>query len=230
MLWDTHMHCYFSDDCDTPPIQMVEAAIRRGLTGICFTDHLDLDYREDPGYFDLDFNNYYQEIMSLKETYANHLPILWGIELGLQPHVAEENKKIIETYPFDFVIGSTHIVDHIDIYYPPFYENRAEDDCYLQYFEETLENAETATEVMKILMPQANRPDKYILGEYLFDIYEQEITIGGTKVTAIVQEVPQGTDVIFMWEGALVTIVSYAGVDVLTDEFWEDFRVQVYNG
>ena len=96
--------------------------------------------------------------------------------------------------------------------------------------EETLENAETATEVMKILMPQANRPDKYILGEYLFDIYEQEITIGGTKVTAIVQEVPQGTDVIFMWEGALVTIVSYAGVDVLTDEFWEDFRVQVYNG
>ena len=52
MLWDTHMHCHFSGDSDTAPEDMIKASIEKGLNGICFTDHLDYDYKEHPGMFD----------------------------------------------------------------------------------------------------------------------------------------------------------------------------------
>lgn len=143
MLWDTHMHCYFSGDSEAAPRDMIESAIKKGLSGICFTDHLDLDYREEPGYFDLDFENYQKEILALKEEYADLIPVLWGIELGLQPHVASENLEVTRKYPFDFVIGSSHLVDHVDIYYPAFYERRTERTAYRRYFESILENLAT---------------------------------------------------------------------------------------
>ena len=61
MFWDTHMHCYFSGDSDASPRSMVEGALKKNLPGICFTDHQDLDYRKNPGFFDLDFKNYQKE-------------------------------------------------------------------------------------------------------------------------------------------------------------------------
>ncbi len=143
MLWDTHMHSYFSGDSEASPRDMIESAIKKGLSGICFTDHLDLDYRETPGYFDLNFEGYRKEIFALKKEYAGCFPVLWGIELGLQPHTAPENNRITASYPFDFVIGSSHLVDHMDIYYPSFYEGRTERTAYRRYFESILENLAT---------------------------------------------------------------------------------------
>lgn len=140
MLWDTHLHTYFSGDSKADPRQIVESCIKKGLSGICFTDHMDLDYRESPGYFDLDLENYQKELRMLQEEYSNRFPIHVGIELGLQPHIVKENNQILSSYPFDFVIGSSHVVNHIDIYYPAFYENRSEDDAYREYFESILTN------------------------------------------------------------------------------------------
>lgn len=143
MLWDTHMHCYFSGDSESSPRSMIESAITKGLSGICFTDHQDVDYRKEPGLFDLDFEKYQSEILALKEEYKDRIEICWGVELGLQPHVVEENLAITRSYPFDFIIGSSHIVDHIDIYYPAFYENKTERSAYRRYFESILENLNT---------------------------------------------------------------------------------------
>lgn len=140
MLWDTHMHCRFSGDSDAPAESMITSAIEKGLDGICFTDHLDYDYKEEPGLFLLDFDAYQREIYSLREKYKNTLPVLWGIEIGLQPHVVSVNREVTEKYPFDFVIGSSHCVDCIDIYYPAFYENTSESAAYRRYFEAILSN------------------------------------------------------------------------------------------
>ena len=140
-LYDMHIHSHFSGDSDATPIQIVQKAYELGLQGICFTDHLDIDYKESPGLFDLDISSYKKEILSIKESFHNRLDICFGIELGLQPYLAEENSKIILENDFDFVIGSTHVVKQTDIYYPSFYEGRNEDDCYREYFEETLKNA-----------------------------------------------------------------------------------------
>ena len=56
ILCDYHNHTHFSADCDTPAEQMIEGAIRAGLTHLCITDHMDPDM-QFPGLdftFDLD--------------------------------------------------------------------------------------------------------------------------------------------------------------------------------
>lgn len=142
-LYDMHMHTHFSGDSNAIPLEIAQKAFDIGLSGICFTDHLDIDYKETPGLFDLDIPSYKKEISQVQEHFADKLDIGWGIELGLQPYLAEKNNSIIKENDFDFVIGSTHVVKQIDIYFPPYYEGRDEDDCYREYFEETLKNAQS---------------------------------------------------------------------------------------
>jgi len=140
MFWDTHMHSEFSGDSDSPMESMILSAIQKGLPGICFTDHCDLDYPQHPDLFLLDFKNYQQKVYSFAQAYRKQIHISYGIELGLQPHLATRHKDILSSYPFDFVIGSSHVVHGMDPYFPEFYEKRTEKEAYQEYFESILEN------------------------------------------------------------------------------------------
>lgn len=177
-LYDMHLHTHFSGDSQANPTDIVSSALNKGLAGICFTDHLDIDYREEPGLFDLDIPAYKKEISNIKNNYSDQLSIGWGIELGLQPHITKENNQIIAENDFDFVIGSTHVVNHIDIYYPTFYRNRSEDDCYRQYFEETLENAKSNVNFdvyghLDYVVRYGPNQDKYYSYEKFADIIDE---------------------------------------------------------
>lgn len=140
MFWDQHMHCNFSGDSDALPEDMIKAGIAHGLSGICFTDHLDYDYPEEPNIFLLDFDNYFKALSDLREKYADKISVNIGIELGLQTQTAGQNLAVAEKYPFDFIIGSSHVVNHMDPYYPEFFAERNEDEAYMEYFESVLEN------------------------------------------------------------------------------------------
>ena len=50
-------------------------------------------------------------------------------------------------YPFDFVIGSSHVVHGCDPYYGEFFKNRREADCYREYFESILENLRVFSDI-----------------------------------------------------------------------------------
>ena len=113
-LWDTHMHSQFSGDSEAPQEEMISSAIEKGLAGICFTDHLDIDYPEEPDIFLLDLPNYTSSVLAYQEKYAAKLPVRLGIELGLQPHLAAA-----------------------------FYEKRTEKAAYREYFASILENIES---------------------------------------------------------------------------------------
>ena len=140
LLWDVHMHSQFSGDSMAPQETMIQAAVEKKLGGICFTDHLDIDYPDEPELFLLDLPNYIASVTALRDKYKENFPICLGIELGLQPHLAKLHKDILSQYPFDFVIGSSHVVHGFDPYYPQFYQGRKEKDCYREYFESILEN------------------------------------------------------------------------------------------
>lgn len=146
MFCDTHMHTHFSGDSDAPMADMVQAAIDRGLDGVCFTDHYDYDYPDEPELFLLDFDRYRQETDALRQQYADRIPIYFGVELGLQPHLAEHNRNIVQSYPFDFVIGSSHVVHGKDPYYSAYYEGRPEAAAYLEYFTSILENLQAGAD------------------------------------------------------------------------------------
>lgn len=138
---DYHLHTNFSSDSDTLMEAMVERAIALGLTQICFTDHMDYDFPkkyELP--FQFDVAAYFQKIEEMQHIYGNQIKILKGIELGLKPNIVPELTKLLNEYSFDYVIGSSHLVDNIDPYYPEFWENKTEEEGIVKYFQSILKN------------------------------------------------------------------------------------------
>ena len=140
MYSDSHLHSSFSSDSDTPMEEMIQTAISKGLSSMCFTEHQDLDF--PPGEFDflVDMDAYQQTLSTLAKKYQEQIHIRFGIELGLQPQLGNQLSDFVNSYPFDFVIGSVHVVDRLDPYESVFYENRSEKEAYLRYFTCLLEN------------------------------------------------------------------------------------------
>ncbi len=140
---DYHIHSCFSSDSNTPLVNIIETSIQKGLDTICFTDHHDIDFpiSEDGLDFQLDTSNYLDTLHNLKETYAGQIDIQIGVELGLMGHIASEVKEYVNTYDFDFIIGSSHLVNKIDPYRPEYFYGKSETEAYRAYFESILENA-----------------------------------------------------------------------------------------
>lgn len=149
ILWDCHMHSAFSADSHTPAQDMVQQAIQIGLKGICFTEHLDPDYPDTPEklQFTLDIPAYLKNYQDLKTRYQGQISIRFGIEIGLQPHLSGYFHKLLADYPFDYVIGSSHLIHGEDPYYPRFFQGKEEHLCYQEYFESILENLSAFSEM-----------------------------------------------------------------------------------
>lgn len=142
MIADYHVHTHFSSDCEVLPKEHIEKAISLGMKEICFTDHVDYDYPPENGkqLFVIDPDAYFKELTAIKEEYDQRIKIKIGIELGLNPANNDANTKLIESYPFDFVIGSSHIVNGFDPYYPEYWKDRPVKDCIMDYYEAILQN------------------------------------------------------------------------------------------
>ncbi len=142
MIGDYHVHTHFSSDCEVNPKVHIEKAISLGMNEICFTDHVDFDYPPENGktVFRIDPDQYFDELTSLKDAYSNKIKIKIGIEIGVNPSIYEENNTFLNSHPFDFVIGSSHIVNGIDPYYPEYWENRSPSDAILDYYQAILNN------------------------------------------------------------------------------------------
>ncbi len=144
---DNHVHTSFSTDSDTPMEAMVRRGIKLGLDSICFTDHIDYDF-PDTGNgveFLFEMEPYFEMLSCLQGKYLQ-FGIRRGVELGLKPDLAKRCNELIHAHPFDFVIGSTHLVDNVDPYYPSFWEQFSEKDGIRRYYEITMENIRTDTE------------------------------------------------------------------------------------
>lgn len=144
ILSDCHLHTSFSGDSNTPMEEMILQGIRQGLTTMCFTEHNDFDYPDSPdgpgSIFLLNTDSYLYDFIKYKEKYADQIRLLFGVELGLQPTLMRQNAIYAKSYDFDFIIGSSHICNGKDPYYPDFFEGRTDEEAYLEYFESILEN------------------------------------------------------------------------------------------
>lgn len=145
MLSDFHIHSKFSGDSDSEPNEIIRSALKNNMRSICFTDHLDLDYPEEDCDFDLDVDNYYSNMCILKEKYAQELDIRIGMETGLEPHLSKRLDEKINSHDFDFIIGSSHIVNGMDPYYVSYFEGRTNKEAYTEYFNSILACLDTCT-------------------------------------------------------------------------------------
>ncbi|MFY9178016.1 MAG: histidinol-phosphatase HisJ family protein [Caldicoprobacterales bacterium] len=136
---DYHIHTNHSIDGEMTIDEVCRKAISLGIKEIAFTDHIDLDW-PDPefDFASIDIEQYILEIDQSKAKYKGQLRIKTGIEIGMQPHVLDETAKIIEDYPFDFVIGSVHIIQRMDPYQGKYYIGKTKEEFYRLYYEETL--------------------------------------------------------------------------------------------
>ena len=143
---DFHLHSNFSSDSDTRMEDMIQAAIKRGLETICFTEHMDLDYPEVCGSFQADIPAYKQEICRLQSVFQDIIDIRFGIELGMQSHLAQRYSALAAEYPFDFIIASQHLVGGQDPYYREYWNGKEEQNVYREYFSELLSNLQSMKE------------------------------------------------------------------------------------
>lgn len=145
---DCHLHTTLSTDGKSPMEDMILAGIEKGLSTLCFTEHMDFGdaYGEAPDDFKVDTDRYYASYINMKEKYSGRIRLLFGIELGLIESASDQIKEYTRKYPFDFIIGSSHTAGGIDPYYPAFFENRTEEEAYRFYFESELSCAADITD------------------------------------------------------------------------------------
>lgn len=140
------MHTAFSTDSEASVRSMLDAAVERGLESVCITDHMDLDFPPQEGeeslgeepLFQFDVDEYFEVLAPLREEYRDRLDVRIGIEIGLQPHLGERYRKLIQASPFDYVIGSVHLIRGMDPYYGKLFEGRSDEEAYKEAFVETL--------------------------------------------------------------------------------------------
>ena len=141
---DYHLHSSYSGDSTEPMENMIKEAIKKGFTHICFTEHMDMDFpisNDTPcGTFLLNTDSYLYDLAILKARYEDRINILFGVELGLQPHLQKQLTLYARSHEFDFIIGSTHVVNGKDPYYQSFYEGRHEEEAYREYFGGIVDN------------------------------------------------------------------------------------------
>ncbi len=142
MIGDYHVHTSFSTDSEVSPADHINKAVSLGMKEICITDHVDFDYPQENGstMFRVDPEEYFDTLGKLKLEYSNVIKVKIGIELGLNPEIDGINTQFVKSYPFDFVIGSSHIINEKDPYYPEYWENRSTKDCIMEYFQAILRN------------------------------------------------------------------------------------------
>lgn len=161
---DIHMHSSFSSDSESPMESMIQGAAARGLKTICFTEHLDYEYPSADGtvLFDVDMAAYEKKLFELKNKYKNDIEVLFGIEFGLLPHLADRYAAVADAHDFDFIIGSSHLIPapwykkdleyirehgtapkdmiHGDPYETEFWEGRTVEDICDKYFQTIVNN------------------------------------------------------------------------------------------
>ncbi len=148
ILTDCHVHSCFSSDSETPVEAMIEQAIARNFSYFYLTDHMDYEFPVSEEGMDFLFNpdEYFSTLENLRRKYTSSnnqtckIKLRPSIELGLKPHLNKDYQKLLKDYPFDFVIGSTHLVNDLDPYNAQFWEGRSEKASLAAYFETVLEN------------------------------------------------------------------------------------------
>ncbi len=136
-MFDTHNHCEFS--CDSK-MTLAQAAVTAGKLGIglILTEHWDYEYPTNPEMFLFDRDAYFKQNLPLRSD-----RVLLGIEVGMQPHLAEKEDKVAEGYPFDYVIGSIHMMNRLDLYEETTYKGMSKEEAMHDFLRDSILCAES---------------------------------------------------------------------------------------
>lgn len=134
-MFDFHMHSRVSFDGHDSGLALAQAAAAAGLREVCFTDHLDYDPTGTMQGMAFDTAAYRQEYDGLS---LPGLTIRRGMEFGLLPDNQAQLRQDLRRYPFDFVLGSIHFVDGMDVYFQEYWQDKTVFQAERRFLEQTL--------------------------------------------------------------------------------------------
>ncbi|AIQ65327.1 phosphoesterase [Paenibacillus stellifer] len=122
MKFDLHTHHFRCGHADGNIRDYIEAGIQNGLKVIGISDHTPyFGHPEDRAFPHIamaksEFANYVEEVLSLKKEYDGVIDVLLGIESDFFPEHVEAYRQVLNSYPFDYIIGSVHSTGGVSIF------------------------------------------------------------------------------------------------------------------
>ena len=107
--FNLHTHSVYSDG-KSQPREIVEEAIRQGLTTIGFSEHSPLPFDNTFSVKSADMPRYVAEIAQLKEEFKDQIDIYCALEADYLTGVSEPFAVTKEKYHLDYLIGGVHLV------------------------------------------------------------------------------------------------------------------------
>ncbi len=157
MFADYHVHTEYSDDSEYEMEQVVQDAIAKGMTEICFTDHVDYgvkrDWDDERGVLyrkggegepdrmaiaNVDYPKYVEKVQRLQKKYKDQISVKLGLEFGMQSHTIPQYEKLFAKYPFDFIILSVHEIEDKEFWTGDYQSGLTRSEYYRNYYTEML--------------------------------------------------------------------------------------------
>lgn len=144
MLVDYHLHNHFSPDSNEDTRKIVMQALERGVQELCLTNHVERhDKKTGEAIFDsheaqVRFKKIKEELTTVQKEYPQ-IALKFGAELEYVQIHMDQLAEFVKNTPFDFILGSVHIVQGVIIashlFADEFYGQRDEKTAYGAYFE-----------------------------------------------------------------------------------------------
>lgn len=115
-LCDYHTHSINSADAKYSVMEICRAAVEKELAEVAITDHFESENEmQDYGQYKPDI--YWRDIQKARDRYKGRIKIKTGVEIG-QPHWFQKiSERLLNSYPYDYVIGSLHrLSDNCSLY------------------------------------------------------------------------------------------------------------------
>jgi histidinol-phosphatase (PHP family) len=136
MLPDYHIHSNYSCDAHDSMMAICRSALSLGLDEIGFSEHLDFNPLDEcVGYFDPDA--YWNSINECRAAFADRLILRASLEVSEPDQYASNLMPMLESYPWDYLLGSQHWIDDTNVFDPAYFEGTSAE-AYGRYFDKVL--------------------------------------------------------------------------------------------
>lgn len=112
MIFNLHTHTNFSDGSSDPE-EYIKEAVSQGFDALGFSDHAPVSFKNTFAIGEEKLEEYVSTILELRKLYSSP-SILLALEVDYIPGITTPFDFYRNNYPFDYLIGSIHLVKNED--------------------------------------------------------------------------------------------------------------------